>query len=96
MLFEDTKILEFYQYQKFDETPSIMQISNLWKKVDGCKKIPEISPTTKVGEHTLSGFSIPSFKDIRKKHSVCRGGDCKKKFCQCLNKHAKRIVSFKK
>ena len=99
MLIEDTKILELHQYQKFDETPSIMQISNIWKKIDGCKKIPEISPTTKVGEHTLSGFSmstISSFKDIKKEHSVCRGEDCKKKFCQYLKKHVKRIVNFKK
>ena len=69
------------------------------KKIDGCKKIPEILPTAKVGEHTLSGFSmstISSFKDIKKEHSVCRGEDCKKKFCQYLKKHVKSIVNVKK
>ena len=38
--------------------------------------------TTKVGEHTPLGLSMPtisSFRNIENKHGVCRGKDCMKK-----------------
>ena len=45
----------------------------------------DCSPTTKVGEHIPSGFSmskISSFKTIENNHDVCRRKDCMKKFCE--------------
>ena len=42
----------------------------LLEKIDGCKNNPENSSTTKLGEHTPSGFSmstILSFKSIENK-----------------------------
>ena len=69
MPFEDTKILEFSQYQKYDNAPFIIYAD--LKKIDGCKNNPEKSSTTKVGEHILSGFSlskISSLKSIENKH----------------------------
>ena len=45
---EDTKILEFNQYQKSDKTPFI----------DGCKNHTQNSSTTKIREHIPSGFSM--------------------------------------
>ena len=56
--FEDTKILEFNQYQKSDKVPFIIyaDLKCLIEKIDGCKSNPEISSTTKVGEHIASGF----------------------------------------
>ena len=42
--------------------------------------------TTKLGEHTPSGFPIStilSFKDIKNKHGIYRGQYCMKKFCEC-------------
>ena len=69
MLSEDTKILEFNQYQKSDKAPFIIyaDLECLIEKIDECKNIPENSSTTKAGEHIPSGFSmstISSFKSI--------------------------------
>ena len=40
---EDTKILEFNQYQKSDKAPFIIyaDLECLIKKIDGCKNNPE-------------------------------------------------------
>ena len=53
---EDTKILEFNQYQKYDRAPFITYAECLIEKIDGCKSNPESSSTTKDGEHIPSGF----------------------------------------
>ena len=69
---EDTKILEFNQYQKFDKAPFIIYECVI-EKIDGCKNNPENSSTTKVSKHISSGFSmftIPSLNSIGKKHGV--------------------------
>ena len=72
---EDTKILEFNQYQKNDKSPLIIYavLECLIEKNDGCKNNSGNSPRTKVSEHILTGFSmsiISSFKSIEKKHEV--------------------------
>ena len=56
---EDTKILEFNQYQKSDKAPFIIyaDLECIIEKIDGCKNNPE-NPTTKVSEYIPSGFSI--------------------------------------
>ena len=66
---EETKILEFNQYQKSDKAPFIIyaDLKFLIKNIDGCKNYSENLFTTKVGEHISSGFSkstISSFKSI--------------------------------
>ena len=50
---EDTKILEFNQYQKSDKAPFIIyaDLECLIEKIDGCKDTPENLSATKVGEH---------------------------------------------
>ena len=60
MLSEETKILEFNQYQKFDEAPFIIHanLESLIEKTDGCKSNPENSSTSKACKHIPSGFSI--------------------------------------
>ena len=78
MLSEDTKILEFNQYQKCDRAPFIIyaDLECIIEKIDGCKKISENVSTIKVSEHIPSGFSIPtisSFRSIENKHDVYRG-----------------------
>ena len=47
---EDTKILEFNQYQKSDKAPFIIyaDLECLIEKIDGCKNNPKNSFTTKV------------------------------------------------
>ena len=67
---EDSKILEFKQYQKSDKTPFFIyaDLACLIEEIDGCKNNPENTSTTNVSEHTTSGFSMPkisSFKNIK-------------------------------
>ena len=82
---EDTKILEFNQYQKSDKAPFIIQavFECMIGKIGGCKNNPENSATTKVSKHIPSGFSIStisSFRSTENKHDVYRDKDCMKKF----------------
>ena len=53
MPFEDTKTLEFNLYQKSNKAPFIIYADRecLIEKIDGCKRNPENSSTTKVSEH---------------------------------------------
>ena len=46
---EDTKILEFNQYQKSDKTPFIIygDLKCITEKIDECKNNPENSSTPK-------------------------------------------------
>ena len=86
---EDTKILEFNQYQKSDKVPFFIyaDLECIREKTDGCKNNPENSSTAKVSEHIPSGFSIStiySFRSIENKHDAYRGNDCMKKFCESL------------
>ena len=70
MPFQDTKILEFNQYEKIDE-------------IDGCKNNPESSSTIKVSEHIPSDFSMAtksSFRSIENKNDVYSGNDSRKSF----------------
>ena len=55
--FEDTKILEFNQYQKSDKAPFIIyaDVECIIEKIDGCKNNREILSTTKVSKHIPSG-----------------------------------------
>ena len=74
---EDSKILKFSQYQKFDKAPFIIyaDLEYIIEKIDGSKNNPENSSTTKVSEHIPSGFSmstISSFRSIENKHDVYR------------------------
>ena len=75
---EDTKILEFNQYQKSDKAPFIIypDLECLIEKIDGCKNNPHKSFTTKVDEHIPWGFSKytkSSFKIRENKHDVYSG-----------------------
>ena len=76
---EETKILDFNQYQKFDKAPFVIyeDAKCLTEKIDGCKNNPENAPTTKVDEHIHSDFSvsttISSFNTKENKNAVYRG-----------------------
>ena len=101
MLSEDTKVLEFNQYQKSDKAPFIIcaDLECAIEKIDRYKNNPGNSSTTKASEHIPSDFSvytISSFKSIENKHNVYRGKDCMKKFCGSLREHAMKIIIFKK
>ena len=98
---EDTKILEFIRYQKFDKTPFISSADLNWifdrKKIDGCKNNSEKTSIVNVGEHTPSGlFMSTIFEDIENKHDVYQGNDCMKTFSESLKEQAKNIINLKK
>ena len=99
---EDSKALEFKQYQKFDKASFIIyaDLQCLIEKTDWCKNNPENSFTKKAGEqHIPSVFSMStifSFKNIEKKHDVFREKKCMKKFCESLWDHAMKIINYKK
>ena len=82
MPFENTKILEFNQYQKSDKVPFLIYAD--LECIIG--HIPS----------GLSMPTISSFTSIENKHDVCRYKDCMKKFCELLREHAMKIIKFKK
>ena len=57
---EDTKILEFNQYQKSDKATFITyaDLECIIERTDGCKNNPQNSSTKKLSDHIPSGFSI--------------------------------------
>ena len=69
---EDTKILEFNQYQKSDKAPFIIyaDLECIIEKIDGCRNNPENSSTTKVSEHIPSVFSMPIISSFRNKRAA--------------------------
>ena len=66
MPFEDTKILEFNQYQKSDKALSIIyaDLECLIEKINGWKNNLENSSATKVGKHIPSDFSMSTASTV--------------------------------
>ena len=64
---EDTKILEFNQYQKSDKAPFInsADFECITEKSNGYKNNPENSSTTKASEHIPSAFSMSTISSFR-------------------------------
>ena len=100
MLSDDTKILEFNQYQKSNKTFIIyVNLECIIEKVDWCKINPENLSTVKVSKHVPSDFSISPIslsRSIENKHDVYRDKDYMKTFCKFLRQHAMKIINFKK
>ena len=97
---EDTKVLEFNQYQQSDKATLINYADRecIIEKIPGCKLNPENSYITKVSKHVPSGFSmstISSFRGIENKHNAHRSKDCMKKYCEFLTEHVMKIINFK-
>ena len=98
---EETKILDFNQYQKFDKAPFVIyeDAKCLTEKIDGCKNNPENAPTTKVDEHIHSDFSvsttISSFNTKENRNAVYRGKRLLEKVLLILIT-ATMIINFKK
>ena len=90
---EDTKVLEFNQYQKSDKAPFIgySDLECITENIDVCKNNPENSSTTKVRKHISLGFSMSLTSSFR-------GKDCMKKFCEflILKRAGTKIIHFEK
>ena len=69
MTSEDTKILEFNQYQKSERAPFIIyaDLRCIIKKINGCKSNPEKSSIIKVNKNIPSGFSMSIISSFRSK-----------------------------
>ena len=72
-------VLKFNQYMKSDKTPcTIYAILRPWlKKRDNCKKNPEKSSATKIGEHLIWW----AFDNVENELSLYRGEDCIVLYC---------------
>ena len=82
---EDTKILEFSQFQKSYKALFTIHadLECIIEKIGN----PLNLSTIKVSKHIRSSFSmsaISSFRSIENKHDIYRGKDRMKKFCEFL------------
>ena len=53
----------------------------------------------KIGEYIPCGYSILTiwtFDQTKNKHTLYRGKDCMKTFCESFKKHTKNIIDFEK
>ena len=69
---EDTKVLEFHQYQKSDKALFIIYVDLecVIEKTDRCQNNPENSSTTKASEPITSSFLMSLFRSIENNHDV--------------------------
>ena len=71
----------------------------LLEKIDTCYNNPEESSTTKINQHTPSGYSIfthCSFIKSKNKLIYYRSADCMKRLCKDLKEHTKKIINCEK
>ena len=68
-----------------------MLILDLWlRKIDVFANTPEISSTTKIGEHIPYGYPMSTnlaFDHIENIHNLNRGKDCMEKLCASLREN---------
>ena len=86
---EDTKMLQFNQYQEPDKVPFIIyaDLECIIENVDGCKKNLEKSSASNLTQHIPSDFSMSitsSFRSIKNKHNIYRGNGCLRNLCESL------------
>ena len=97
---EKNNILELNQYMKSNKMPYIIYTNmESFEKIDGCANNPENSSTTEIVEQIPCRYSMSTtcaFDHIENTHSLYRGKDYIKKFCEFLREHAKNIINFKK
>ena len=74
-------------------------LESLLEKMSTCHNNPEKSPTTKIDEHTTSGYSLFTIFlfDLSKSKLDCyRGKDCMEKFLKGSKEHATKIINYEK
>ena len=94
---EETKLLEFNQFRKFDNTTIFIyaDLVSLIKTIDKSKNYPEKSSPTKVAEHNRCGCSISTIWIFDgKENNRNRSKDYIKKFCSSLREHTMKIINF--
>ena len=74
-------------------------LESLLEKMSTCHNNPEKSSTTKIDEHTTSGYSLFTnfLFDLSKSKLDCyRGKDCMEKFLKGSKEHATKIINYEK
>ena len=98
---KDNNIIKYNNGEKSMKVPFIIyaDLECLLEKMSTCINNPNESSTTKINNHTSSGYSIfthCSFDKSKNKLNYYRGKDCMKKFCKDLKEHATRIINHEK
>ena len=98
---EVNKILKYNHGDKSMKGPFTIYVDleSLPEKINTCHNNPEKSSTTKINQHTASGYSLftcSSFDTTENKPDCDRGKDCMKEFCKVLKKHVTRIINYEK
>ena len=98
---EDNKILKYNQGEKSMKVPFIIYVDleSLLEKVNACHNNPEKSSTTKINEHTPSGYSLFThclYDRTKNTLDDYRGKNCMKNFCLDLREHATKIINYEK
>ena len=96
---EDNKILKYNYGEKSMKVQFIIyaDLESLLEKMNTCQNNPKKSSTTKINEHTTSGYSLfthCSFDTTKNKLYYYRGKDCMKNFCIDLREHATKIINY--
>ena len=94
-------ILKYNPGEKAMKIPFIIysDFESILEKINKCSNDPKKSSTTKISEHTPSGFSLFTYCSFDKTKNKCdyhRGKDCMKVFCKILKERVERIISWKK
>ena len=98
---EDNKILKYNHEENSIKLPFIIyaDLECLFEKMSTCHDNPEKSSTTKINEHTPSGYSMfthCSFDDTKNKLDCYRGNDCMERFCKGLKELTTKTVNYEK
>ena len=74
-------------------------LESLLEEMNTCNNNPKKSSTTKINQHTPSGYSLfthCSFDTTKNKLDYYRGKNCMKIFCLDLKEHATKIINYEK
>ena len=98
---KDSNLIKYNQGDKSLKLPFIIyaDLERLFKKISTCQNDPDLSSTTKINQHILSGYPIYtscSFDKSNNNLNYYRGEDCMRRFCKDLRDHATKIIDFKK
>ena len=98
---KEDKTLKYNHGEKFMKVPFIIyaNLESLLKKMKTCHNNPEKSSTTKINNHTPSGYSLfthCSFDTTKNKLYYYTGKNCMKNFCLDLREHATKIINYEK
>ena len=98
---KDNNIIKYNQGEKSIKMPFTIyaDLECLLEKMSTCQNNPNKSSTTKINEHTPSGYSIfthCSFDESKNKINYYRGDDCMKKFCKDSKEDSTKIINYEK